>query len=834
MTQTKPRTPQKRPPTTGVPPAVGDTDPRQERVPTDTEPRFLSKPGRVREDRRFVTGRGRYVADITPAGTLHVGLVTSPHAHARIRSIDTERAMELPGVVAVLTGEEMAAETNPLRQYLDVPEVHWRPLAVHSTRYAGEWVVAVVAESRALAEDAAELVVVDYEPLPHVLDPELAAKDDAPLVHPSQGTNVVVQREFVWGDADRNKVRADGSTKVRSRWNRNSTVPLETFGVVARWDPDRDILDVWASIQMPQFPDQVAGALRIPTNQVRVHFDVDVGGSYGVKRGIKHGVLAGFLARRLGAPVKFIEDRSENMHGGDFHGPDRIFEVELSYTSAGEFTHIRIDVIDDEGAYPGRSPLQLAKPIGAIVGPYRIPSVEYNAMGVVTNKTGQVAVRGFGQSPTNYAIEAAVDAVARELGIDRIELRRRNFIQPDQFPYMIPSGTEYDSGNYPAVVDKAIEISDLPELLRMRDALRAQGRLAGIGFASCLEPGGGNAIFENIMNPKNDKTTFPEACRIRIDGEGAVTVIISISSSGQAHETMVATLAGEELGIDPARIAVVRADSLSGFPSQSPVGSRMTIVLGRAVHGAASELKTKLCSIGAWALDLSADQVEYRDGSVVSVADPDVSVGWTDLVAIAHRKQHLMPPGMQPALEAVYVAHTPRSGKLHGQDGLVQIYPCYSFEVHVVLADIDPDTGKVDLQRYFVAHDCGTVINPEVVRGMVYGGTAHGIGVALYEQFAFNDDGQPLTQSFIDYLLPSAHEVPQIVDAEVCTPSPFTTHGQKGVGEAGYMGAPAAVAGAVNDALTAHGAAPIHSLPIKPSDIWSVLRAAAPIEEGRS
>jgi CO/xanthine dehydrogenase Mo-binding subunit len=335
------------------------------------------------------------------------------------------------------------------------------------------------------------------------------------------------------------------------------------------------------------------------------------------------------------------------------------------------------------------------------------------------------------------------------------------------------------------------------------------------------------------MNPKNDKTTFPEACRIRIDGEGAVTVIVSIASSGQAHETMVATLAGEELGIDPARIAVVRADSLSGFPSQSPVGSRMTIVLGRAVHGAAAELKAKLCTIGAWALDLGPDQVEYRDGSVVSVADPAVSMGWSELVAIAHRKQHLMPPGVPPALEAVNVAHTPRSGTLNGADGLVQIYPCYSFEAHVVLADIDPGTGKVDLQQYFVAHDCGTIINPEVVRGMVYGGTAHGIGVALYEQFAFNEDGQPLTQSFIDYLLPSAHEVPQIVDAEVCTPSPFTTHGQKGAGEAGYMGAPAAVAGAVNDALTARGAAPIHSLPIKPSDIWSVLRSAPRTEEGR-
>ncbi len=799
---------------------------------TATGHTYLSVDSGVREDRRFVAGQGRYVADVTPPGTVHVGLVTSPHPHARIVAIDAEEALRLPGVIAVLTGAELAKSTEPLRQYLDVPEVQWRPLAVESTRYAGEWVAAVVARSRALAEDGAELVTVDYEPLPYVVDPEQAAQDGAPLVHPTHGTNVMAQRSFSWGDVDGNRARSASSVTVRTRWNRNSTVPLETFGVVASWDPHRELLDVWASIQMPQFPEQLAGSLRIPTNQVRVHFDVDVGGSYGVKRGIKHGVLAAHLSRQLGTPVKLIEDRSENMHGGDFHGPDRLFEVELAYTGEGEFTHIRIQVLDDEGAYPGRSPLQLAKPIGAIVGPYRITSAEYDATAVTTNKTGQVAVRGFGQSPTNYAIEAAVDAVARELEVDRLELRRKNFIAPEEFPYRIPSGTEYDSGNYPAVVDEAVRVADLPTLLARRDRLRAQGRPAGVGFASCLEPGGGNAIFENLMNPRNDKTTFPEGCRIRVDGEGAVTAVVSLSSAGQGHETMVATLVGEELGIDPAEIRVLRADSLSGFPSQSPVGSRMTIVVGAAIRGAADELRARLRAIGAQQLGCSPDAVRYDRGRVVAEADPASSVGWRELVAIAHRKQHLMPPGLPPGLEVVHVAHTPRSGTLAQPDGTVQLYPCYSFEVHVVLAEIDPGTGKVDLRDYVVAHDCGTVVNPEVVRGMVYGGTAHGIGVALYEQFAFSPEGQPLTQSFIDYLLPSAHEVPQIVDVEYCTPSPYTSYGQKGAGEAGYMGAPAAVAGAVNDALSACGAVPLHSLPIKPGDIWSALRAAR--EKGTS
>jgi CO/xanthine dehydrogenase Mo-binding subunit len=786
--------------------------------------RYVSRPAAVREDRRFVSGGGRFVADITPPGTLHVALVASPYAHADIRGIDVTAALDVDGVVDVVTGPDLVRDTEPLRQYLDLPKVLWRPLAVEATRYAGEWVAAVVAESRAVAEDGAELVVIDAEPLPVVLDPERAMRDDAPLVHPLHGTNVLIDRRFTWGDVDGDFAAADGTTRLRVRWNRNSTVPLETFGVVASWDTGRGLLDVWASIQMPQFPEQIADALRLPVNRVRVHFDVDVGGSFGVKRGIKHAVLAGYLSRRLGAPVKLIEDRQENMHGGDFHGPDRIFDIELGYRRDGTLLSMRLHAIDDEGAYPGRSPLQLAKPIGSIVGPYKIGSVEYRATAVATNKTGQVAVRGFGQSPTNYAIESAVDAVARALGMDRAEIRRRNFPRPSEFPYRIPSGTSYDSGDYHAVLDKALAAADLPALERRRDELRRDGRLAGIGISSCLEPGGGNAIFENLMNPENDKTTFPEACRLRIDGQGGITAIIAISSAGQGHETLVATLVGEELGRDPEFVTVLRADSASGLPSQSPVGSRMAIMLGAAVRGAASALKDKLRAIAAHRLEADPADVEYEAGDAVVHGAPTQRVGWDELVAIAHRKHHLMPTGMEPGLEAVYVAQVPGGGALATAEGQVQMYPTFSFEAHVVLASIDPGTGLVDLERYTLAHDCGTVINPQIVQGMVYGGVAHGIGVALYEQFAFNDEGQPLTTSFMDYLLPSAHEVPDIVLEEHCTPSPLTTLGQKGVGEGGYMGAPAAVASAVNDALAEIGAA-VHSLPMTPSDIWAVANA---------
>jgi CO/xanthine dehydrogenase Mo-binding subunit len=790
-------------------------------------PRWVGHPAPVREDRRFVTGTGSYVADITPPGTRHVALVTSPYAHARILSIDAKAALGLDGVTAVVTGAELAANTQPLRQYLSIPNVRWFPLAATETRYAGEWVAAVVASSRAVAEDAADLVDVDYEPLPVVLDPQEAMGEDAPLVHSAHGSNVLTRKEYTWGDVDGDFGAAAGVASVRVRWNRNSTVPLETFGVVASWDGARELLDVWASVQMPQFPDQIAAALGLPSNRVRVHFDVDVGGSYGTKRGIKHGVLAGYLARTLRVPVKLIEDRAENMHGGDFHGPDRIFDVSLAYAADGTFTSMTMAVIDDEGAYPGRAPLQLAKPIGALTGPYRIGSVRYTATAVATNKTGQVAVRGFGQSPTNFAIESAVDAAALALGMDRDEIRRRNFIASDQFPYRIPTGSYYDSGDYEAVLDKTLTLAD--GVWGRRDELRTQGWLAGVGIATCVEPSGGNAIFESVMNPaallsdEGGKTTFPEGCRLRVDGSGAITAIISVASAGQGHDTLVATLTGEELGRDPRTITVLRADSLSGMPSQSPVGDRMAIVLGEAVSGASAELRAKLLRIAAH--NLRTQDLRYESGD--AVAPDGRRMTWAELSGIAARKQHLMPPGEQPGLEVTYVAHTPGSGEpvRHpenpGGSGLdVRMYPCFSFECHLVLARIDPHTGEVALERYVLGHDCGTVINPAIVRGMACGGIAHGIGAALYERFAFDGDGQPLTRSFMDYLLPGMTEVPVIEMTEHCTPSPLTSMGQKGAGESGYMGAPAAVCSAVNDALSAVGAGRLLSLPVTPEDVW--------------
>src|SRR5262245_25468230 len=603
--------------------------------------KYVSAKRRVREDRRFVAGRAVFVADVAPPGCLHAAVVTSPYPCARVASIDASEALAMPGVHLVVGGRELAAATDALLIGVDAPLVKRYPLAVERARYAGEWVAAVVADSRALAEDACEKVRIEYEPLPFVLDGEAAYAPDSVPVHPDHGSNVLLDKRFVWGDVDGAFAAAPHTLAYRVKWGRSATVPIETFGVVASWDPWREMLDVWASIQMPKFADQIARALRLPMNQVRVHQDVDVGGSYGVKRGIKHTVLAGFLSRKLGAPVKLIEDRLENMRGGDMHGPERTFDVELAFDGAGLVRAMRMRALDNVGAYAGRSPLQLGKPVGAIVGPYRIPAVAYHAIAVTSNKTPQEAVRGFGQSPTNYAIETGIDRVAETLGLDRLEVRRRNFIRAEEFPYLIPSGTTYDSGDYHTVLAKTLDHVGWETLAAERDRLRASGLLAGIGIASCLEPSGGNSSFEPLLNAKNTTTTWMESCRIMVDALGAITLTIHTTSSGQGHETLAATVAGEVLQIDPDRIRVVRATSLESLPSNSPVGSRMAIMLGGAVHHAAGQLRDKLIAIAAHRLGAPAGALTYRDGSVEHAAFGR-AMEWIAIVTTAHRHYHLL------------------------------------------------------------------------------------------------------------------------------------------------------------------------------------------------
>jgi 2-furoyl-CoA dehydrogenase large subunit len=404
-------------------------------------------------------------------------------------------------------------------------------------------------------------------------------------------------------------------------------------------------------------------------------------------------------------------------------------------------------------------------------------------------------------------------------------VRRRNLIRADEFPYLIPSGTTYDSGDYHAVIDKVLARADYAGLIAERDRLRGQGLLAGIGIAACLEPSGANSTFEPLLNPKNETTTYTEACRINVDVSGAVTATIHTLSAGQGHETLAACVIGEVLEIDPDRVRVVRPDSLASLPSQSPVGSRMAIMLGGAAFHAAQKLRERLIAIAAHELKIPPAQASYRGGDVCDVEHLQSRRSFAELVAIAHRNFHRLPPATEPGLAFTHVMQVPTGGSLPTADGRVQMYPCFAFEFHLLLMTIDPDLGKPEIKRYIIGHDCGTVINPKIVRGMTMGGIAHGIGAALYEEFAYDAQGQLLAQSLMDYLLPSAHEVPPVEIVHHVTPSPHTVFGQKGSGESGYLGAPAAIASAVNDAVQPLGIV-VNSLPIKMAQLGDMIAAA--------
>jgi 2-furoyl-CoA dehydrogenase large subunit len=783
---------------------------------------YISSNRRVREDKRYVVGQGKYVQDIDRAGMLHVALVAAQYPAAKILKIDASEALVMDGVIDVVEGQELAAATNQLMNGLDTPNVRRFPLAVGQNRYAGEWIAAVVAETRAQAEDAAEKVRVEVEPLGFVIDAEEALKETSTPVHPEHGSNLLLDRTFDWGPVEDDFSASDETLKLRVTWGRNSTVPIETFGVIAEWNPWDNLLDVWASIQMPKYADQIARAMNLRGNDVRVHYDVDVGGSYGVKRGIKHSVLAGYLARKLGRPVRLIEDRLENMRAGDAHGPERIFDIEVAFNRDGQVNAMRMKALDNAGGYAGRAPFQLGKPISAIVGPYQIKSVQYRAMSVTTNKTVQEAVRGFGQAPTNYAIETMMDRVAAHLGMDRIAFRRKNLIRADQFPYQIPSGSTYDSGDYHTVIDKVLDHADYPALLAERDRLRDEGMCAGIGIAACLEPSGGNSSFEPLLNPKNRNSTWMEGSRVNVDALGDVTVSIHTTSAGQGHETLAATVVGEVLEMDPDHIRVARPDSLNSLPGNSPVGSRMAIMLGGAAANAARRIKAQAIAIAAHQLGADAAALTYVCGTVSA---PDGrSIDWAEIVDVAHRRFHDLPEGVNPGLTASFIQQVP-TGVALPKDDKVQMYPCYSFEFHLVLIVFDPVLAKPELRRYVLGHDCGVVINPHIVRGMTLGGIAHGIGAALLEEFAYDGEGHLMTQSFLDYLMPSSHEVPEVEIVHHCTPSPLTEFGQKGAGESGYLGAPAAISGAIHDALSPWGIH-LNKLPIRMSAISDAIAIA--------
>lgn len=796
-----------------------DIPKRLQDMPT-SELRWVGRRVNRKEDASLLTGSTEFIGDVVLPGMLHAAILRSPYPHARIKSIDTSGARALPGVAAVVTGEDAERWTNPARS---APE-GWgsRCIATDKVHFVGEPVAAVAATSRYLAEDALEQIEVDYGPLAPVVDPFAAMEDGSPLVIEENGTNVMMHRTFTWGDVDSAFSEATHVFTEKFRWNRVGANPMETYGAISAWDPRTLELTIHGSIQSPAFTGLGrAGVLGIPTNSINVK-SFPHGGSFGGKGGARGTDIASMLSRKSGGrPVKWIEDRVEYLTAGGSQAWDRHYEVSLALDADGVVTGLDVKLVDDLGASgEGFGAISAAKPLAAFTGPYTIPVAQYDLTLVATNKVPASPYRGMGPPPHFFVLEQMMDIAARGLDIDPAELRRRNFIQPDQFPYTIPSGNEYDSGSYEEVLDSALELAGYTELRRQQAEAREQGRLVGIGVASAIEPGVFDWNAYAIVGMP--QTGVPEGATVSVDVMGRITVRVGFSMEGQGQYTLVSQIVADYFAVEMDSVRVVYLDTQSAPPSFGPGGSRLGVAISGAVLGACERLATKMSAVVAGLTRSGPDEVELRDGKFVVKGKPGAEMSLPQVAGTMLARSDLLPRDIDPNPEATHVWTAP--GRTRADDqGRAKSYLTAAQAVHVVGVEIDPDTGTVEIFKYCLADDCGTRLNPVVVEGQTDGSVAQGIGAALYEQYVYDTDGQPMTASFADYLIPTVNEVPAIEKVAVVTPSPFTPLGAKGCGEGAIHTTPAAVMCAVNDALAPLGVK-AREVPASPERLWRLIR----------
>jgi CO/xanthine dehydrogenase Mo-binding subunit len=703
---------------------------------------------------------------------------------------------------------------------------------VDKVRFAGEAVAAVAAVDRYTAEDACALIEVEYEPLPALTDPSSAMAPSAPKIHETLPGNVVFAKTLSFGDVAGDFAAADRVIRRRLRWHRASAQPLETAGAVCRYDPVAQRMDVWSNTNMINFVGWlIAGTLKVPASKLNIH-PMYVGGSFGSKHVLgKVIAIAGMLARRASRPVKFMEDRVDNLIASENLACDRFYDAELAVTADGVFTSLRVKVVDDYGAYFQFGHGTHGNALAQATGPYRIRSFEYSVQCVLTNKCQQGVFRGAGSDAGNFCLERLVDAAARELRLDPVEIRRRNFIAPDRFPFKTPCGNIYDSGNYGAVLDRALDMAGYQELRRLQAEARRQGRYVGIGLATAHQ--------RSVYGPTEfwfwydapGLTGVPESVGLSVGPTGEFTVTMFSPFWGNSPETVVAQTVAEEFGIDPAQVTVTYEDSQHGLPGAGPGGSRMTVMLTGAVVGAARKLKDKMARIVAHGLEAAPEDIAFGHGKAMVRGAPDRAMTYAEIGLKAYWFKLDLPPGMESGLEARHTYDHPYlTMPSADRKDLGAFYPMMAHGAHIPVVEVEPETGRVRFLRYIAVHDVGTIVNPKSLRGQITGGIAQGIGMALYEQSAYDEQGQPLTASFMDYLLPTAMEVPAFEIGHVETPSPFTEYGVKGGGEGGRMIAPAAIAAAIEDALAPLGVR-VDEVPLTPERVSTLVdsaRAARP------
>jgi carbon-monoxide dehydrogenase large subunit len=780
------------------------------------------------EDPKLLAGEARYIDDVHETGMLHAAVFRSPYAHARIKRIDTRKAQVLPGVVAVVTGKEAVELAGPVPAFCAEPVVQ-HAIAVDKARFVGEAVAAVAATDRYIAEDAVDLIDVEWEPLPVVSDVETALQPGAPLVHENLGTNLVFGRTLTFGDVKGAFARADRVVRRHLRWPRVAAVPLETAGAVAKYEPTTRRMTVWANTNMYHYAAMpLAGTLKVDPNKFTI-VPVYVGGSFGSKHILSKVItIAGLLSKASGRPVKFLEDRVENLAACDSHASDRVYDAELAVTRDGRFLSLRIDVVDDYGAYFQFGQTSHGNYLAQVTGPYTIESVEIALKAVLTNKCQQMVYRGAGSEVNNWMLEVLVDTAARELGLSPVEIRKKNFIRPEQFPYKIPTGNFYDSGNYAGVLDKAVRMADLDRWRREQTRLRAEGRYIGIGLATCQQ----RSVYSSTEfwfwyeKPGFPVTATPEGVTVRIGQTGQFTVSLSSPFWGNSPETTVAQVLAEEFGIDPGAVSVVYEDSLRALPAAGPGGSRLTVMLAGAVNGAARKLKDKIFRIAGHLLEVSPQDLVLADGKVSVKGVPQRALAIADIAVNAHFFKMSLPADLETGLDASHTYDHPfTTPPSADRSDLGVFYPMMAHAAHIPVVEVDIETGHVKFLDYVAVHDCGTMMNPAALEGQIAGGVAQGIGTALYEELVYDGQGQLLTASFLDYLLPTATEVPEIRIGHQETPSPYTAYGLKGSGEGGRMVSPAAVASAVQDALLPLGIE-VTELPVTPTRVVRWVREA--------
>ena len=768
---------------------------------------------RRKEDPRMITGRGRYVEDIVVPGMLHVAIVRSPEAHARIVSIDASAAREREDVVAVFTGEDLAGDfAAPLAMVWSPPGVeintpeNW-PLKRGEVKHVGDPVAVVVGTDRYSVVDAAEDVLVEYEPMPAVVDPERALEEGAPLVWKQFGTNRTHEYKVSGGDIDAALAEADVVVEQRLVNHRTAGAPIETRGVLA--DPHADNVTLYASTQIPHIARFVLSlVVGIPEDKLRI-VAPDVGGGFGAKLQVyAEDALVLALARRLNRPVRWIETRSENMTT-THHGRDQIDYITLGAKRDGTLTGCRARVIADLGAYQLLlTPFipELGFPV--MGGCYKIPAIDLTFEGVFTNKFCTDAIRGAGRPEATHWIELTMNKLAAELGIDPLELRRKNFIGKDDFPYTTPLGISYDSGDYHGTLDCLLEHFDLEAFRREQAELRERGIYRGVGFSTWVEVCG--LAPSRAVGPQGVglQAAFWESAMVRVHPSGSATVFTGTSPHGQGLDTSFAQIAADRLGIDPQQVEVIHGDTDQGPWGWDTYGSRSLAVGGEAVARAAEKVQEKAKRICAALLEAAPEDIELADGKYRARGSPDKAKTMAEIAGAAHIPPQELPTDIELGLEETSV---------YDPENFV-----FPFGAHACVVDVDPDTGKVQVVRYVAVDDCGPAVNPMLIDGQIHGGIAHAIGQALYEQIVYDADGQLVTGTFVDYALPTAAELPSFETDRTETPSPVNSLGVKGIGEAGTIAATPAVVAAVLDALAPFGVQWI-DMPLTPRRVWEAI-----------